>query len=147
MVKNVKTVDLVWSTASRLVESSGEVLVPKVCPEDTFFVHFKILVDNFLLSQGKANNIMFCSIFVSPRLCQVWQRLVKVGKIVVVLIGSAKDSSFLLNITYYQKVSDMVESNALREDTHKKSVFLVVGPLRFYPPYTMPLFFFFFLVL
>ena len=24
----------------------------------------------------------------------------------------------------------------LREDTHKKSVFLVVGPLRFYPPYT-----------
>ena len=24
----------------------------------------------------------------------------------------------------------------LREDTHKKVVFLVVGPLRFYPPYT-----------
>ena len=24
----------------------------------------------------------------------------------------------------------------VREDTHKKSVFLVVGPLRFYPPYT-----------
>ena len=25
---------------------------------------------------------------------------------------------------------------AVREDTHKKSVFLVVGPIRFYPPYT-----------
>ena len=25
---------------------------------------------------------------------------------------------------------------SLREDTHKKSFFLVVGPLRFYPPYT-----------
>ena len=24
----------------------------------------------------------------------------------------------------------------IREDTHKKKVFLVVGPLRFYPPYT-----------
>ena len=24
----------------------------------------------------------------------------------------------------------------LKEDTHKKSVILVVGPLRFYPPYT-----------
>ena len=23
-----------------------------------------------------------------------------------------------------------------REDTHKKSIFLVVRPLRFYPPYT-----------
>jgi len=82
------------------------------------------LVDNFLLSQGKAKNVMFCSIFVTPRLCQVWQRLVKFGMIVDVLIGSAKDSSFLLNITYYQKVSDMVESNELREDTHKKSGFL-----------------------
>ena len=26
--------------------------------------------------------------------------------------------------------------STLREDTHKKRVFLVVGPLRFYPPYT-----------
>ena len=37
----------------------------------------------------------------------------------------------------------------LREDTHKKVFFLVVGPLRFYPPYTNGLvvhatFFFFF---
>ena len=40
------------------------------------------------------------------------------------------------------------EKYSLREDTHKKKVvFVVVGPIRFYPPYTpmakwsMPLFF------
>ena len=49
-----------------------------------------------------------------------------------------------------QKIQEM--EDMLREDTHKKSVFLVVGPLRFYPPYTNGLvvnatFFFFFFVL
>ena len=29
--------------------------------------------------------------------------------------------------------------NLVREDTHKKSVFLVVGPIRFYPPYPIGL--------
>ena len=37
--------------------------------------------------------------------------------------------------------SDFIKVNInshvpVREDTHKKGVFLVVGPLRFYPPYT-----------
>ena len=30
----------------------------------------------------------------------------------------------------------MLYCSQLREDTHKKVFFLVVGPLRFYPPYT-----------
>ena len=43
-----------------------------------------------------------------------------------------------VNIKISNKI-DFFESAyayCLREDTHKKSVFLVVGPLRFYPPYT-----------
>ena len=41
-------------------------------------------------------------------------------------------------------------SRPLREDTHKKVFFLVVGPIRFYPPYTNGLvvhatYFFFFI--
>ena len=30
---------------------------------------------------------------------------------------------------------EMSRSLLIREDTHKKVIFLVVGPLRFYPPY------------
>ena len=35
------------------------------------------------------------------------------------------------NVFIYYQFFDL----DFREDTHKKGVFLVVGPLRFYPPY------------
>ena len=44
------------------------------------------------------------------------------------------------NNTYYVKMNSFIIHNmhdeTVREDTHKKVFFLVVGPLRFYPPYT-----------
>ena len=41
-----------------------------------------------------------------------------------------KDSSLLPRYKYKRAKAK------LREDTHKKGFFLVVGPLRVYPPYT-----------
>ena len=56
-----------------------------------------------------------------------------------------EDKTYTFTLSHYHLV-------CIREDTHKKNVFLVVGPLKFYPPYTNGLvvhatFFLFFLVL
>ena len=52
------------------------------------------------------------------------------------LLNRSNISILAKSVRSEKKKTYVVDTEGVREDTHKKSVFLVVGPLRFYPPYT-----------